>query len=146
MLLLQGAMAAAKLGDATTATDLLDAADEAAQQLGGDHNHYWSCFGPTNVLLHRIAAAVELGDAPRALEMNKRIRPDGLAALVPERRVHYLLDMARGWAQVGRSTAPPSCWWPEIGWPDRDQNSPDRPGDPRGRAAAQSRETAGRGE
>src|SRR5690606_8200346 len=48
MLLLQGAMAAAKLGDATTATDLLDAADEAAQQLGGDHNHYWSCFGPTN--------------------------------------------------------------------------------------------------
>lgn len=101
MLLLQGAMAAAKLGDATTATDLLDAADEAAQQLGGDHNHYWSCFGPTNVLLHRIAAAVELGDAPRALEMNKRIRPDGLAALVPERRVHYLLDMARGWAQVG---------------------------------------------
>lgn len=101
MLLLQGAMAAAKLNDHHTATDLLDAADEAARRLGGDHNYYWSCFGPTNVLLHRIAAAVELGDASTAVEVNRRIRPDGLAALVPERRVHYLLDMARGWAQVG---------------------------------------------
>jgi transcriptional regulator with XRE-family HTH domain len=101
MLLLQGAMAAAKLYDVATVNDLLRAAEEAADQLGGDRNHYWSCFGPTNVLLHRVAAAVELGDGRHAVETHERIPPEVFAALVPERRVHHLLDLARGWAQIG---------------------------------------------
>lgn len=101
MLLLQGAMSAAKLGDAPTTQDLLDAAQEAADQLGTDGNHYWSSFGPTNVLLHRVAAAVEMGEGRYAVATHERIGADGFAALVPERRVHHLLDMARGWAQVG---------------------------------------------
>jgi transcriptional regulator with XRE-family HTH domain len=101
MLLLQGAMAAAKINDSTTAEDLLCAAEEAANLLGADRNHYWSCFGPTNVLLHRVAAAVEMGEGRYAVATHERIGADGFAALVPERRVHYLLDMARGWAQVG---------------------------------------------
>jgi len=101
MLLLQGAMAAARLGDEATVHDLLAAAEEAADQLGGDHNHYWCNFGPTNVQLHRAAAAVELGDARAAVATHERISPDGLAGLVPERRVHHLLDVARGCAQLG---------------------------------------------
>lgn len=101
MLLLQGAMAAARLGDRCTVNDLLQAAQEAADRLGGDRNHYWSCFGPTNVLLHRVAAAVELGDGRYAVDTHNRIGPDSFAALVPERRVHHLLDLARGWAQIG---------------------------------------------
>ncbi|HEY8471059.1 MAG TPA: helix-turn-helix transcriptional regulator [Natronosporangium sp.] len=101
MLLLQGAMAAAKLKDSTTAEDLLCAAEEAANWLGADRNHYWSSFGPTNVLLHRVAAAVEMGEGQYAIATHEQIGADGFAALVPERRVHYLLDMARGWAQVG---------------------------------------------
>jgi transcriptional regulator with XRE-family HTH domain len=100
MLLLQGAMAAAKLGHSATAEDLLCAAEDAAQRLGADHNHYWSSFGPTNVQLHRVAAAVEMGDGAQAVAQH-RICPQGLAGLVPERRVHYLLDLARGWAQAG---------------------------------------------
>lgn len=100
MLLLQGAMAAARLRDRTTAEELLCAAEEAAQRLGADHNHYWSCFGPTNVALHRIAAAVELGDGGRAVA-GDWVGPERVAMLVPERRVHYLLDLARGWTQVG---------------------------------------------
>lgn len=101
MLLLQGAMAAAKVGDSATKEDLLGAAEEAANWLGADRNHYWSCFGPTNVLLHRVAAAVEMGEGRYAVATHEQIGADGFAALVPERRVHYLLDMARGWAQVG---------------------------------------------
>ncbi len=101
MLLLQGAMAAARLGDRSTVDDLLRAAQEAADRLGGDRNHYWSCFGPTNVLLHRVAAAVELGDGRSAVDTHHKIGPDRFAALVPERRVHHLLDLARGWAQIG---------------------------------------------
>jgi transcriptional regulator with XRE-family HTH domain len=101
MLLLQGAMAAAKISDSTTAEDLLGAAEDAANWLGADRNHYWSSFGPTNVLLHRVAAAVEMGEGRYAIATHEQIGADGFAALVPERRVHYLLDMARGWAQVG---------------------------------------------
>ncbi|MGH3683076.1 MAG: helix-turn-helix domain-containing protein [Natronosporangium sp.] len=101
MLLLQGAMSAAKLGDASTTEDLLSAADDAAKLLGADGNHYWSSFGPTNVLLHRVAAAVEMGEGRYAITAHEQIGADGFAALVPERRVHHLLDMARGWAQVG---------------------------------------------
>ena len=46
-LLLQGAMAAARIGDGATVRDLLGGAEEAARGIGGDHNYYWSCFGPT---------------------------------------------------------------------------------------------------
>lgn len=100
-LMLQGVMAAARLHDVATVKDLLRGADAAADRLGADCNHYWSCFGPTNVLLHRVAAAVELGDGRRAVETHKKISPEVFAALVPERRVHHLLDLARGWAQLG---------------------------------------------
>lgn len=62
MLLLQGAMAASRIGDSASVDDLINCAQEAATLLGGDHNHYWTSFGPTNVELHRAAAAVELGD------------------------------------------------------------------------------------
>jgi transcriptional regulator with XRE-family HTH domain len=101
MLVLQGAMAAASIGDESTVRELLAVAEEAATRLGGDHNHYWSCFGPTNVQLHRVAAAVALGDGRAALAAHERIRSEGLAALVPERRLHHLLDAARGCAQLG---------------------------------------------
>ncbi|HEY8452215.1 MAG: helix-turn-helix transcriptional regulator [Micromonosporaceae bacterium] len=101
MLLLQGAMAAARLGDEATVRELVSAASEAADQLGGDRNHYWSSFGPTNVLLHRAAAAVELGDAKTAVATHERIPGHALAGLVTERRVHHLLDVARGCTQLG---------------------------------------------
>jgi transcriptional regulator with XRE-family HTH domain len=101
MLLLQGAMAAARIGDEATVDDLLAGAEEAARWLGADHNHYWSCFGPTNVQLHRAAAAVELGDGRAAVATHERVRGRELAALMPERRVHHLLDVARGCAQLG---------------------------------------------
>lgn len=101
MLLLQGAMAAARLGDSATVEDLIGGADEVANRLGGDFNHYWTCFGPTNVLLHKAAAAVELGDAGRALETDREINPDRFNALLPERRAHHLLDLARGHVQSG---------------------------------------------
>ncbi|WP_320066832.1 helix-turn-helix domain-containing protein [Micromonospora sp. RTGN7] len=102
MLLLQGAMAAARLGDPSTVDDLINGAGEVAVLLGGDHNHYWTSFGPTNVELHRAAAAVELGDGGRAVEVHRRrIAEPSFNALLPERRAHHLLDIARGMAQIG---------------------------------------------
>ena len=101
MLLLQGAMAAARIGDSATVRDLLDAADGAARVVGGNHNYYWSSFGPTNVELHRAAAAVELGEGGLAVQTHERLDPVGFAALPPERRAHHFVDLARGLAQEG---------------------------------------------
>jgi transcriptional regulator with XRE-family HTH domain len=101
MLLLNGAMAAARIGDSATVRDLVNGAEEAAVELGGDYNHYWTCFGPTNVQLHKAAAAVELGEGRMAVETHERINPDGFASLLPERRAHHYIDIARAYAQVG---------------------------------------------
>jgi transcriptional regulator with XRE-family HTH domain len=101
MMLLQGAFSAARIGDTASVRDLLAAADEAARTLGGDQNHYWTSFGPTNVQLHRAACAVELGEGKLAVETHQQIDPYGFGALLPERRAHHYLDIARGFAQVG---------------------------------------------
>jgi len=102
MLLLQGAMAAARLGDSATVRDLISGAEDAAREIGGDQNHYWTSFGPTNVELHRAAAAVELGDGKVAVSTHENhLDGNGFAALMPERRAHHYIDLARGLAQVG---------------------------------------------
>ncbi len=101
MLLLQGAMAAARIGDSATVRDLINGADDAARALGGNHNYYWTSFGPTNVDVHRAAAAVELGEGRLAVETHEHIDPDGFTAMLPERRAHHYVDLARGLAQVG---------------------------------------------
>lgn len=101
ILLLQGAMAAARLGDSATVRDLLELATEAADRLAGDANHYWTSFGPTNVLLHQAAAAIEMGEGGWALQTHESIDPTNFAALMPERRAHHLLDLSRGFTQLG---------------------------------------------
>jgi len=101
MLLLQGAMAAARIGDNATVRDLFVGAEEAADLLGSDQNHYWTSFGPTNLRLHRAAASVELGEGGRAVEADREITPDRFNALLPERRAHHLLDLARAFGQIG---------------------------------------------
>jgi transcriptional regulator with XRE-family HTH domain len=101
MLLLQGTMAAARIGDSATVRDLLYGAQEAAERVGEDKNHYWTCFGPTNVMLHRAAAAVELGEGQYAVEIHETIDPGHFAALMPERRAQHFIDLARGLAQLG---------------------------------------------
>ncbi|MDY7089526.1 MAG: helix-turn-helix domain-containing protein [Actinomycetota bacterium] len=101
MLLLNGAMAAARIGDSATVRDLLCGAEQASLELGGDYNHYWTSFGPTNVQLHRCATAVELGDGRTAIETHEKIDVVGFNAMLPERRAHHFLDIARGYTQIG---------------------------------------------
>jgi transcriptional regulator with XRE-family HTH domain len=101
MLLLNGAMAAAQIGDSATVRDLLCGAEQASLELGGDFNHYWTSFGPTNVQLHRCATAVELGEGRTAVDTHEKIDVVGFNALLPERRAHHYLDIARGYNQIG---------------------------------------------
>ena len=102
-LLLQGAMAAARCGDLATSRDLLRAADEVAEGVDGDANHYWTVFGPTNVALHRAAAAVDLGEHGIAVSTHERIDPQAFGALLPERRAHHLIDVSRAYTHMGNT-------------------------------------------
>ena len=100
-LLLQATMAAAKLGDSQGVWGLLIAAGDAAHDLVDDHNYCWTAFGPTNVALHRSAAAVQLGDGGEAIRIHQRdVDPDLLAALPAERRANHQLTLAHAYTQT----------------------------------------------
>jgi hypothetical protein len=97
---LAGAMAAARADDRQTTHTLLDEADRAAQRLRGDANHLWTAFGPTNVNIHRVATAMELGDVQVAVDLGPRV---DARAMPVERRVRHALEVARAfnsWSRV----------------------------------------------
>src|SRR4029453_8617868 len=74
-------------------------AASAAGRLGTGANHAYTAFGPTNVGVHRVSAAVALGDGGAALQHAKAVHPVQLA--VVEGRAQYLFDVARGHGQPG---------------------------------------------
>jgi transcriptional regulator with XRE-family HTH domain len=89
------AVAAARDNDRAGAYGHLDQARELAAQTGADRNDFGTEFGPTNVALHSVAVAVELGDAGQALDLAGAIDPAGLS---PERQARYSLDLAQAHA------------------------------------------------
>jgi tetratricopeptide (TPR) repeat protein len=97
-LLLVGSMAAARFGDGSRTAGYLLEADSAAQRLGTDSNHLWTAFGPTNVAIHRVNTAMELGDVQTALDSGLSLNTDKVPA---ERQVRYLLDIARAYSLTG---------------------------------------------
>lgn len=94
-LFLAGAMATARSDDRATTQTFLKEADDAARRLGHDANHMWTAFGPTNVAIHRVSTAMELGDVQVALDQGPRI---DTSALPIERRVRHTLEVARAFA------------------------------------------------
>lgn len=74
-------------------------ADIAAQRLAGDANHFDTMFGPTNVAIHRVAIAVELGDAGAALRHGSRLNASTLGR---ERRARLHIDLARAFHHSGK--------------------------------------------
>jgi transcriptional regulator with XRE-family HTH domain len=97
-LFLVGSMAAARFGDSSRTADYLQEAASAAQHLGRDSNHLWTAFGPTNVAIHRVNTAIELGNIQTALTSGSSLKTDTVPV---ERRVRYLLDVARAYSLAG---------------------------------------------
>ena len=93
---LVAAVLRAREGNRRSAHEHLDAATDVANRLSADRNDFETEFGPTNVLSHRVAIAVDLGDAGEALEIAERIDPVGLS---PERQSRFWLDVARAHVQ-----------------------------------------------
>ena len=95
-LTLVASMLAAKRRDLRSMSKRLDEAESLADSLGRDGNIGWTAFGPTNVKIHRISAAVEL-DAPKdAVEALSRIDINAIPSSLTGRRVQVHLDSA--WA------------------------------------------------
>ncbi|MGH8571954.1 MAG: helix-turn-helix domain-containing protein, partial [Gammaproteobacteria bacterium] len=94
------AVAAARRTDRGEAGARLDAAERLAELLGEDANHAWTAFGPTNVRIHRVTVAAELGDPGEALRAASDVDPTRMAECLRSRRAQIYLDLA--WAQVQR--------------------------------------------
>lgn len=94
------AVIAARRGDAGAADERLDRARRLAEQLGRDANLRWTAFGPTNVTVHRVSVAAELGNAPAALHAAGSLDTERFAPALRSRRVQVDLDLA--WAHTCR--------------------------------------------
>ena len=66
----------------------------------------WTAFGPTNVAIHRMTAAMELGDVQVAVDLAPRI---DASALPTERRVRHAIETARACARTEGVLAGISC-------------------------------------
>jgi transcriptional regulator with XRE-family HTH domain len=86
----------ARAGRRQEARQSIEDARQIAVRLGGDRNDYETEFGPTNVELHAVAVAVELGDAGEALDLAAAIDATGLSL---ERQSRLSIDLARAHAQ-----------------------------------------------
>lgn len=91
-LFLTGAIAAARDEDRTAVRSFLNEAEETARRLGRDANHLWTAFGPTNVVIHRVTAATELGDVQVAIDIGDRV---DVTTLPVERQVRHAMERAR---------------------------------------------------
>ena len=100
LMLLRGVTAASTGGDRSTTAELLDQADEVARYVDRDHPDAWANFSPTNVALHRVSAAVALGDAGAAIDTARPL----LRCRIPaaERQAALWVDLARAFNQQGK--------------------------------------------
>jgi transcriptional regulator with XRE-family HTH domain len=102
---LADALAAAREFDRANADRSLAQAQRAADRLGQDRNDYWTAFGPTNVRIHQISAAVAFGDADTAVETGDGLDLQHLPVGLAGRRSQVSLDLARAYAQQRHDAA-----------------------------------------
>jgi hypothetical protein len=94
------AVIAARRMDRDEAWARLNRAEQLAGLLGEDANHAWTAFGPTNVKLHRISVATEMGDAGEAVRLAADVDTTAMPEGLTSRRAQVHLDLA--WAQAQR--------------------------------------------
>ncbi len=87
-----GMIGAVRLDDRAGGRRHLRHATQLAARLGKDRNDWRTAFGPTNVAIHRVSYAVELGQSRTALRDAASVIVDRAPSV--ERRVSHLLDLA----------------------------------------------------
>jgi transcriptional regulator with XRE-family HTH domain len=92
-LMLKGSVGAATVGDHAAVRDYLRECDRAAA-LTGDRNDFWLSFGPSNVAIHRVWLATEMGDPIDALRQAEHVDDTALPPELAERRASHLITVA----------------------------------------------------
>src|SRR5580700_2027511 len=99
---LRSAVLAARAGRRPESDAHLAEARDLARTVPAAANHYGMEFGPANVALHEVSAAVELADGTLAVTRAAEVERSGLLASLPAVRVgHYYIEVARGWLYHG---------------------------------------------
>lgn len=102
---LAAASAAAARFDRAATDRHINVARKIADQIGQDRNDFWSAFGPTNVTIHEVSAAVTFADAKLALTRGEPLDVQRLGAGLRGRRAQVLLDLARAYGQQRKDAA-----------------------------------------
>ncbi|MEU8270774.1 helix-turn-helix domain-containing protein [Sphaerisporangium sp. NPDC049002] len=97
--------AAATQFDRGAVDGFLRQARRVADVLGGDRNDFWTAFGPTNVTIHELSAAVTFADAKQAISTGERLDVSHLASGLLGRRAQVHLDLARAYAVQRKDAA-----------------------------------------
>jgi transcriptional regulator with XRE-family HTH domain len=104
---LRSAILAARANRVSAAWDSMGQAAAVSERLGHDTRDYGLLFGPTNVAIHGVAVAVELGDADEAIRRGGDLTlPDDLPR---ERSSHHYIDLSRAWMWQGRPDKALAC-------------------------------------
>ncbi|HEY3685762.1 MAG TPA: helix-turn-helix domain-containing protein [Streptosporangiaceae bacterium] len=78
-LLQRGITVASRTGDAGQVDDLISLASAVGQRIGEDRIDQWTVSGPTNVAMHAVRAAMDMGEPRKALSLARRVpRSDSL--------------------------------------------------------------------
>ncbi|MEU8390376.1 helix-turn-helix transcriptional regulator [Micromonospora sp. NPDC048843] len=93
-LLLLAAVVAASSGEQKAAGRLLSQADRLAAEMGSDRNRLWTAFGPTNVAIHTVSAAVRAGRPDQAIAVALRLDTSRLPTVLVGRRAQVHVDLA----------------------------------------------------
>ena len=97
------AVVAAHDNDRSQAHKHLAVAHDIAERIDEDRDDYGTEFGPSNVAIHAVGIAVELGDAGQALDLARDVDAESLS---PKRGSRYLIDLATAHAmqrQIGEA-------------------------------------------
>jgi transcriptional regulator with XRE-family HTH domain len=98
-------IAVARQDDRVAVRQLLGEAKATADRLGQDRNDFWTAFGPTNVALHEVSTAVELGDAGEVVRKGEVLDPSRFPPGLLGRRAQVRIDLARGYTQQRKDAA-----------------------------------------
>jgi transcriptional regulator with XRE-family HTH domain len=94
---------AARAGQQSAVQQHIAEAGRIAQRVGEAPDVYWLSFGPTNVTLHQVSAAVETCQYDEALKQARNVH---LPPRLPtSRRAHFLIDRARAEMETGHTDA-----------------------------------------
>lgn len=104
-LLLTAAVATARQGNEAGAWELLGEARAASRLLGTEYADIHTIFGPTNVAIHGVQVAAELGNGHDAVRRGEHVDAERLPPSLNERRSQYLIDLAQGHVLIGSDGA-----------------------------------------